>query len=720
MLFGRLPAWRGQERRRRKRLRVWLLPLAALLPLALVVAIAGGITYLSARDGATQSAQDNLEAIARLQAGQLESRLQAIMGDGVAAVASPLFIRELEAWLAGGRKDGTRLQGLVDQLKSLADSHRYLAISLRQAGDGRLLFSSRGAAEASRPDLLTLADIGPGETVIDDRAFARGEGRAVDLLFGVSWRNAKDLPTRVIVDIQVDPGAFLLPLLNRWPESSPSAETLLLKGSGDRVAYLSRPHYRAPDESQLLLPVAESSVLAAQAVAGKLGGLSGTDYRGVLSVGYALAVADTPWLLVTKVDATEVYAELNRLTILVAASTALIFLLAWWWMVERGRYMELRYRRVVESKMMSARLDFLAKHANDCIVLADLEGRILEVNDRLLTTYGYTRDELLAMNVADLHPPQMREELRQQRRALLKQGAVFFESRHGRRDGSVFPVEVSCRLIDMDGRRYIQAIVRDISERKRQEEEQRLQAERFESLSRRLLAVQEEERRRLAGDLHDRASPNLAAIKLILASLPQAYPEHLQGELAATLDDAQALLDDTTTGIREICADLRPTLLDYAGLVPTLEGYAQMFSKRTGIKVKVKKPRKQLRPERDVESMLFRVAQEALTNCTRHACAKHVDIDIGLDRERLYMTIRDDGFGFDPETLGKSGQPPGLGLITMRERVEFAGGRFSVISHPLRGTEIRVELQYRPGVDLQERTHPLTFRREEKENRSQV
>jgi signal transduction histidine kinase len=164
------------------------------------------------------------------------------------------------------------------------------------------------------------------------------------------------------------------------------------------------------------------------------------------------------------------------------------------------------------------------------------------------------------------------------------------------------------------------------------------------------------------------------------------------------------LVDDTTAGIREICTDLRPTLLDYTGLVPTLEGYAQMFMKRTGVAVRVKVPREGVRLAADVESMLFRIAQEALTNCAKHACARSIDLELDQSERRLVLTIRDDGFGFEPESLGRSGNIPGLGLINMRERAEFAGARFSLSSHPLSGTEIRVELDT-PG-DSRPWQHP--------------
>lgn len=222
--------------------------------------------------------------------------------------------------------------------------------------------------------------------------------------------------------------------------------------------------------------------------------------------------------------------------------------------------------------------------------------------------------------------------------------------------------------------------------------EREQQAERLENLSRRLVAVQENERRGLARELHDRANPNLAAIKLILSSVESALPDEAQERVKPLLLDVQGLVDDTAAGIREICADLRPTLLDYTGLVPTLESYAEMFTKRTGVPVRLHVPPAWARLPQDVECMLFRVAQEALTNCAKHACARSVDIELLQSERRQALVIRDDGFGFEPQRLGRSGSTPGLGLISMRERAEFAGARFYLSSHALKGTEVRVEI----------------------------
>lgn len=209
--------------------------------------------------------------------------------------------------------------------------------------------------------------------------------------------------------------------------------------------------------------------------------------------------------------------------------------------------------------------------------------------------------------------------------------------------------------------------------------------------SRHLVAAQEEARRRLSAELHDRTSPNLAAISINLNILAtELSPEHAT-DVAERLEDTRALIEDTSASIREISADLRPPLLDYAGLCPALEGYAQQFSRRTGIAVKLECANHDARHAPDLESLLFRIFQEALTNCAKHAHATSVMVTLNHGGRPIVLTVADNGAGFDPEQLGKAGRP-GLGLINMREMAEVADGRFIIESAPGKGTRIHVEI----------------------------
>jgi signal transduction histidine kinase len=179
---------------------------------------------------------------------------------------------------------------------------------------------------------------------------------------------------------------------------------------------------------------------------------------------------------------------------------------------------------------------------------------------------------------------------------------------------------------------------------------------------------------------------------LNLGMVAADLPPQVSVEITSRLSDTRALLAQTNAGIRDVCADLRPATLDYSGLPQALREYGERVSLRTGIAVKVSGASQSGRRDADSESMLFRIAQEAITNSAKHAQASTVDIELNFGNPRTVLTVSDNGRGFDPNALGQSGNRPGLGLLTMRERVEFAGGKFSLESAPGKGTRIRVEI----------------------------
>lgn len=341
------------------------------------------------------------------------------------------------------------------------------------------------------------------------------------------------------------------------------------------------------------------------------------------------------------------------------------------------------------------RIESLMRHANDCILMCDIDTRIIDVSDSCLETYGYSREELLTKHVADLRVPDLRAELPQLLQQLAEKTSLSYQTWHCRADGSRFPVQIGATMIDVDGNRYIQMIARDVSETLRQRSvmESGLAAasKRLLELSRHLVEAQEHARRRLSGELHDHTSPNLAAIKINLGMVAAALPPNAPPEFGDRLADTIALIEDTDASIRDICADLRSPVLDYAGLSVAMEEYALRYANRTGIAVAVHcdKSKKRLAPA--IESLLFRIFQEALTNSLKHAHASAIDVSIKLDDNPISLTIADNGIGFDINHT-ESGIGSGMGLLNMREMAEFAGGQVEIRSHPGEGTRINVRI----------------------------
>jgi two-component system sensor histidine kinase UhpB len=247
-------------------------------------------------------------------------------------------------------------------------------------------------------------------------------------------------------------------------------------------------------------------------------------------------------------------------------------------------------------------------------------------------------------------------------------------------------------------------IGQDISRRKRVEREREslfrqveVSREQLVSLSRRLVEVQEAERRDLAGRLHDDVGQDLTALSLNLNIVRDMVrgklPAAVRAALATRMDDSVNLVDKTVDHIRDVMAELRPPMLDDYGLTAALHWYGKEFSERTGIATGLQLDELTPRLPLSWETTLFRISQEALTNVAKHAHAKTVTVMLEELEDSIRLTVTDDGIGFDPQNHRAPGAKPSWGLINMRERAQAIGGQLSLETHMGKGTWITVEVQ---------------------------
>jgi signal transduction histidine kinase len=234
--------------------------------------------------------------------------------------------------------------------------------------------------------------------------------------------------------------------------------------------------------------------------------------------------------------------------------------------------------------------------------------------------------------------------------------------------------------------------VLDITEQKHTEHTLRRSAEQLTALSRRLVEVQEAERRQLSRELHDRVGQNLTALSINLDILRTSLAEDTHAEQRGRIEDSAQLLECTVDSIENVMAELRPPMLDDYGLLPALEWYAKDFSKRTGIEVHVAGSECPERLAPEIEITLFRVAQEALTNVAKHAHATRVDVEFDHAGHECVMSITDNGIGIARAHDRSTGQRPRLGMVTMRERTQTIGGRFEVGAGPDGGTHVVIRI----------------------------
>ncbi|MBC8002003.1 MAG: PAS domain S-box protein [Opitutaceae bacterium] len=339
------------------------------------------------------------------------------------------------------------------------------------------------------------------------------------------------------------------------------------------------------------------------------------------------------------------------------------------------RESEQRFRRIFESNMVG-------------ILFWRTNGDITEANDSYLNMVGYTRDDVMSgrLRWSEITPPEYGHLDEKAIQEILTVGCCDpFEKEYIRKNGTRVPVVIGATMLD-GSRDSGVCFVLDITSRKNTEAALLQIKEQLQSLSHRLIEVQETERRHLARELHDEIGQNLTAAKINLQTI-LSYPD--PSALKQRLEESITLLDRLLEQTRNLSLDLRPPLLDHLGLVPTLRWYASQQAHRSRIRIQFQGSDGVSRLSSLIETTCFRVAQEAITNAVRHSKAASMTVNLRIHEQHLHLRVTDDGVGFDPsKVMARASEGASLGWIGMRERVSLAGGRIECKSSPDTGTEI--------------------------------
>lgn len=327
--------------------------------------------------------------------------------------------------------------------------------------------------------------------------------------------------------------------------------------------------------------------------------------------------------------------------------------------------------------------------------LVALDGRWLRVNRSFCELVGYTEQELLATDFQSItHPDDLQIDLDRKRRLISGQVRTHqMENRYIHKDGRIIDVLLSVSLVRNAAGEplYFVSQIHDLTRQKAAEEEHRqsLLRSRFVEQS---IAAREDEQRRIARDLHDGIGQSLTSLRLGLRVVEQA------ADLAAAQAAASQLrkmVMGASDEVRTLTRNLRPCVLDDLGLVPAFRRLADDFTAAHDLQIRIETETVvNVRFAEVVESALYRIVQEALTNVAKHAAANSVEITLRREAESLILTVIDDGAGFDPAVPVNEGQC--FGILGMRERTALLNGDFELVPGVERGTILRVSIPIRP------------------------
>ncbi len=440
----------------------------------------GGASYSYYRDQKETTKRvryGDLSGIAKLKVNEISRWRQERLADAQVIATNQFIIKSVDQWFTGPNSSEAR-QTILDWMTFLNTKFDYRSILLLDPkGSVRLSVSHDPegqpvdgfvhalATEASRTKQVILSDLHTDKT---------GKDIYLDLLVPLIIRAGSRTHSCGILLLRIDPRQFLYPLIQTWPTPSQTAETLIVRREGDYVVFLNELRHKKNTALTLRLPLSEKGLPAAMAARGDEGVVEGLDYRGVPVLAAVQKIPDSPWSLVAKVDSAEVYASLReRLLFTMGLVGALMAVagvsLGFIWRHKHAQYYRSQYEAEVRHNALLQRYEYLTRHANDIILLLDRQGRVVEANDRALASYRYTRDELLQLHIRDLRAPHTASAVETEMKATHSADGSVFETMHRRKDGTVFPVEVSSRIVEIEGEGFFQDIIRDITERKRAE-----------------------------------------------------------------------------------------------------------------------------------------------------------------------------------------------------------------------------------------------------------
>jgi PAS domain S-box-containing protein len=336
-----------------------------------------------------------------------------------------------------------------------------------------------------------------------------------------------------------------------------------------------------------------------------------------------------------------------------------------------------------------ARDALLLANVRDSVTVIDLEGIVTYWNEGATRLFGWQAEEVLGRPLVERVPEIKRARMAAEIQAIIAGKDFSGEWEDYRKDGSRVWIDARVtRLTDATGKPVgLIGLAHDITGRKQAEQALRAYAERLQSLSRRVVELQEGERRHLARELHDEIGQSLTAIGINL----QAVKRSCGAAELPPLDECIGIVDRAMQQVRDLSLDLRPAMLDDLGLVSALRWYLDLQAKRVGYKARLAADTNDVRISPAIEIAAFRVAQEALTNVARHARARRVNVRLRVRDGALRLVVRDDGGGFDADAILRRGRRgEGLGLLGMRERAALLGGQVMIRSAPGRGTEVRL------------------------------
>lgn len=658
---------------------------------SLAMAAAGWWYYRDQKREAEDEAFRELIAVARGKTDQIASWRRERIGDGRVILASPALPIASRVLASRTPAEPDRA-ALLKLMRSLTREFLYSDGALVRR-DGSIAIGlnedqadQADSQKAKRAELAGAA-IRANDVVLSDLYAAGREGRPLMALAAP----VGDLGALILF---IDPERFLYPYLGSWPGARRTAQSVLVEPTGDRIRYLS-PEQDAPKDALFATPKLPVKAPSDKVLA-EGWQFTRVDEYGMPWLNVVRHIPGSRWYLLCQIHQAEVDVAPDRLGLEMAAVTLLIALASGLGVVLIWRGQRERLHREQEEMLYAVSNDTPAY-----LWMASTDYGTLFINVPFRKFLGLEGRAPSSTWVAAVHPDDAESRLTTLRESMAERRPHLSEFRVRRFDGQYRNMvsegaprfspsgeflgyagslnDITERKQAEEGLRLANAsLARELEERTRKEQE-------ILALSTRLIDVQEEERKRLARELHDDLNQRIAALSIAMGNLKRHIPEQYE-EARAQSDRIQRNLVLLAELVRRISHELHTAVLQYSGLRAALEAYCEEM---TGLRISLRIEGAVDEASAPAALCIYRIAQEALQNVAKHAGVDSATVELRREGERLHFRISDAGLGME---AGASEKSTGLGLVSIAERARLAGGSARFESRPGEGTTVIVDI----------------------------
>jgi PAS domain S-box-containing protein len=662
---------------------------------SVALGIAGYYFYENQKNHTKRERFEELRAISDLKVSLIVNWRKDRLADGDVVIETP-FINEHVQQLFSGQRAQEAKKEILEWMHAFQEHYQYHSILLLDHHQGVRLSVPEGRENlGSYERNIILESIQRKRPILSD--FYRNETSGairLSLVVPILIPGMSDVPPVATLLLRIDPDEFLYPLIESWPTPSPTSESILVRREGEEVVYLNNLRHQKITPIVFRLRVGGKELPNATAVTGQVRIVETFDYRGVPVLAAVRRIPDSPWILVAKVDQGEIYASIRKSGFWTAVAVGLLIVGVYLTGTVLWHKQNVHFQKslTVQAEEHAKMLDEILAASPDLTYMCDREGRYAYVNPAFLQSLNLTRGDVIGRTWQELGlSSEIVGKMFADRETVFTSGqptvgeASFMTVRGVRHYEYIkTPIHGLKGTIE-----YVVVNARDITGRKEAERALKESENRLRVLSSQLLAAQESERRRIAGEIHDSISASLGAIRFCVENIQDQLKQGTVGpeslELLST--QIQRTIEDT----RRIMSDLRPSVLDDLGIVPATNWFCREFQKTYScICIEKRIAIEEGDIPDSMKTPIFRISQEALNNIAKHSKATLVNLWLRKTDDGIELMIQDNGQGFDLEkVLSQENSRIGLGLTSMRERVELSGGSFSIASNRGKGTIIR-------------------------------